>query len=79
MNNFNNIFLAIKKHCDKDGVLKAPDCFETIAKEVGVPVAKIDFFLNTLQELQLIKYSVSDHYIKLTSFGRKQERLFTDN
>lgn len=79
MNNFNHVFIAVKKHCDETGVAGGQDIFEKVASEAGVPILKIDFILNTLQNLQLIKYSIEEHYIKLTAFGKKQERLFTDN
>lgn len=78
MNNFNSIFIIIKKHCGSNGTIDGPDCFEKIAHEAGIPLNKLDFFLNTLQNLDLIKYSSQEHYIKLTYFGKKQQRLFTE-
>ena len=78
MNNFNNVFLTIRKYCGDKGMMEGKGIFERVAKETDIPVARLMFMLNTLQDLQLIKYSTEENYIKLTSFGKKQERLFTD-
>ncbi|MCD6012512.1 MAG: hypothetical protein K0Q79_2374 [Flavipsychrobacter sp.] len=79
MNNFNNVFLCIKKHCHEKGMMHGTDIFEKLSEDTKIPVSKIEFILTTLQNLELIKFSLEEHYIKLTPFGKKQERLFTDS
>ncbi len=78
MNNFNTVFLAVKKYCGDKGVTEDSSCFEAISKATKIPLNRLDFYLTTLQDLGLIKYSITDGYIKLTAFGKKQERLFTE-
>ena len=74
MNKFNEVFLAVKS-CLKNNE-KNDGCFDTVAKLADVPPEKLEFYLNTLQDLSLIKYSAKDKTIKLTTFGKMQERLF---
>jgi len=75
MNNFNKVFLAIKKHCEKQKLLAEINSLEAIAEEVNIPVSKLGLYLDYLQGLGLIKYSISENYIYLTSFGKTQEKL----
>jgi hypothetical protein len=79
MNRFNNVFLAIKKLCGSSGKMEHEDCFETLAKEAEIPLVRLEFYLDTLQDLGLIKYSFDDCVIRLTSFGKQQDRLFAAN
>jgi hypothetical protein len=74
MNNFNQIFLAVKKHCS-DGCSE-DGRFYNISETANVPIEKLDFYLSTLQDLGLIKYSWKNQTIHLTNFGKKQQRLF---
>ena len=76
MNNFNAVFETVKKHCDHSRVTGGSQ-FEAISQETGIPFERLDFYLSTLQDLGLIKYSFSEQVIELTSFGSKQEKLFS--
>jgi Mn-dependent DtxR family transcriptional regulator len=78
MNNFNNVFLIIKKYSGEKGMMEGKGIFERIARDANITPAKLVFVLKTLQDLGLIKYSTEGEYIKLTAFGKKQERLFMD-
>lgn len=78
MNNFNNIFLCIKRHCADKGIMHCDNILELLSKETKIPAAKVEFILTTLQSLELIKYLAEESTIRLTSFGKKQDRLFTD-
>jgi hypothetical protein len=78
MNNFNSVFLAVKKHCENDEFDERPNVFEAIALDANVSLFTLGFYLDTLQTLGLIKYSFENSTIRLTSFGRKQKRLFAD-
>ena len=75
MSNFNNVFTAIKGQCGKQISFAEISCFETIAKEADVPISKLPLYLNHLQDVGLIKYSIMDKFIHLTPFGRTQEKL----
>ncbi|MCD6013769.1 MAG: hypothetical protein K0Q79_3631 [Flavipsychrobacter sp.] len=75
MNRFNEVFLAIKKQCFKQRHIAEIDCFEKVAKEAKIPLDKLHTYLKHLQDIGVIKYSVNDKYIYLTTFGRKQETL----
>ena len=77
MNTFNDVFVAVKKYCDTDaGSKDVKDCFGFIAFNANVPPDNLDFYLNVLQDLGLIKYSRADKTIHLTGFGKMQKRLF---
>jgi len=74
MNNFNKVFLAVRKHIEKQKLLAEINSLDTIAKEVNIPLDKLPIYLDYLQDLGLIKYSLEEKYIHLTEFGKKQER-----
>jgi len=77
MSIFNTIFLAVREYCNRIPVpLPEMNCFEEIAARACVPVDNLEFYLDTLQNLGLIKYSWEKKTIRLTAFGKKQERLF---
>ena len=75
MNNFNTVFLVVKKHCREQKKFAATNCFEIIAEEANVPLDKLPIYLDHLQGIGLIKYSMSEKFIYLTSFGKKHEKL----
>ena len=75
MNNFNKVFLVVKAHCEKQKNLAEVRTFDTIARESGVPLSKLPMYLEHLQKMDLIKYSMEEQYIYLTAFGKKQEQL----
>jgi hypothetical protein len=75
MSNFDKVFVAIKSQCRKQKAFAEISCFEIIAKEAEVPINKLPLYLDHLQIMGLIEYSVVDKYVYLTSFGNKQEKL----
>jgi len=76
MNMFNEVFISIKDYCNKKEIKTGSDCFEEIAQGLDLSVHQLDFYLSTLQTLELIKYSWNNKTIQLTAFGKKQDRLF---
>jgi len=76
MKNFNAVFLVVKKYCGESGITGDVACFEAIARELDIPVTAVDFYLNALQDLGLVRYSLHEGYIKITPFGQRQEKLF---
>jgi predicted transcriptional regulator len=75
MNNFNKVFLVIKKHCQDQKRIAEIDCFEAIAREANVPMSRLPLYLHHLQEAGLIKYSIAQKYIHLTLFGKQHDTL----
>jgi len=75
MNNFNKVFSVIKKQCETQKSMAEINSFETVAKEAGIPLDKLPQYLTHLQDIGLIKFSLKEKYIHLTSFGRKQHPL----
>jgi predicted transcriptional regulator len=79
MNNFNKVFMVVRDQCQKQKKLAEVSCFEVIAKEASVPLNKLGIYLNHLQDMGLIKYSMADKYVYLTSFGKKHETLIKES
>jgi hypothetical protein len=75
MNNFNRVFLAVKSQCGTQKRFAEVSNFEAIAKEANVPVGGLETYFKHLQDLGLIKYSMKERYVHLTTFGNKQEKL----
>jgi hypothetical protein len=75
MSEFNRLFIVIKANCERQKSLAEISCFGKIANESGIPVEKLNFYLDKLQQLGLIRYSIPDQYIYLTAFGKKQKQL----
>ncbi len=76
MNNFNTVFLAIKECCADRRPDKTEDRIKKIADKTGIANDKLAYYFDTLEQLGLIKYSLEKKTIELTSFGRRQEKLF---
>lgn len=77
MNAFNVVFLAIKEHSDTSNDMANEICVSKIAATANIPADKLDFYLDILKGLGLIRYSKPENLVRLTAFGRKQERLFS--
>jgi len=78
MNKFNSLFLAIKRHSGDSDKMLLEGCFEQLSEETGIPLIRMEFYLDTLQNPGLIKYSIVTGTIRLTPFGRHLDRLFAD-
>ena len=78
MSNFNAVFLAVKKQCENQKNFAEVHSFEAIAKDAKVPLDKLEIYLNHLQDMELIKFSMEEKYIHLTAFGKKQKALIKD-
>jgi hypothetical protein len=79
VSNFNKVFLVVKKRCLSQKHIAEISCFEAIAKETDIPVYKLPVYLSHLQDLGILKYSLEEKYIRLTSFGAKQMTLVKDD
>ncbi len=79
MNNFNKVFLSIKDHDKKGDLNEDGECFKIVAKDAGIPIGELSFYLEILQELVLISYSRQNRSITLTDKGRKQQTIFADD
>jgi len=78
MNNFNRIFSTIKKHCgERDSAKEAP--LDQVEADVEIinGMNSIYQYLDVLQDLGLIVYSVHSNTISLTEKGKQTEKLFT--
>jgi len=75
MNNFNKVFLVIKKKCTAQQRFAEISCCPTIAKEAGVSNDRLPSYLAHLQDMGLIKYSIADNYIHLTAKGHKEDNV----
>ncbi len=77
MTNYNALFAAIKKFCGEPGQIEEKERFDSILKEAGIPKDRTHFYLDCLQELDLIEYSYKDKYIRLTQPGKEKNMLFS--
>lgn len=76
MNIFNIVLAAIRRKCQLTNVPYS-DCFDYIKNETEAQYHEnLDFYLDFLQDLGLIKYDVSEKIILLTERGRNTETLF---
>ena len=78
MNNFDLVFSAVKDNCGESGIVDSIDCLEKIARSTKIPIARLDFYLNTLEAVGLIKYSMENHFVKLTTYGKLKTKVFTE-
>jgi len=76
MNNFDSVFVAVKEQCGTNDAISDQLCFEKIAKAAKIPLSRIDFYLNTLESVGLIKYSMYDKYVRLTPYGKIKSHVF---
>jgi len=78
MNNFNTVFRAVKEQCKKTERIEGAKGFEDISAAANVPMQRLDFYLETLESVGLIKYSINNWIIQLTPYGMKKDRIFAD-
>lgn len=77
MNIFNILLTAIRRKCIHTNMPYA-DCFDYIKEHTELQYHEnLDFYLDFLQDLGLIKYSLEDRQITLTERGRATEVLFS--
>lgn len=76
MNNFNVVLNAIRRRCHAIGWSYC-DCFDCIKSDLNPQYHDdIDFYLDFLQDLGLIKYDTENKGISITVKGKFTERLF---
>jgi hypothetical protein len=78
MNNFNKVFLVVKRECEKQKHIAEITSIDLIAKETSIPVHKLSQYLDHLQQIGVIRYSIADKYIHLTTLGRKKDTVLTE-
>jgi len=57
-------------------MVDSADCLQKIAKVSKIPIGRIEFYLDTLESIGLIKYSMPNHYVKLTEYGKLKNKVF---
>jgi hypothetical protein len=78
MNNFNTVFRAVKEQCGKAEKIEGSKSFEAISTAANIPAQRLDFYLETLESVGLIKYSIEKWFIQLTPYGKVKDRIFAD-
>ena len=78
MNNFDTVFAAVKEQCGKNDGIEGLKNFEQICKTAKIPLNRLDFYLNTLESVGLLKYSMDNEYIKLTPYGKMKRKVFAE-
>lgn len=76
MNVFNILLSAIRQKCVHVNV-PYPECFEYVKMQIEEQYREnIDFYLDFLQDLDLIRYDVGEKIICITKRGQATEVLF---
>lgn len=76
MNIFNVVLAAIRRKCVLTNVPYA-DCLEYVKADIdAIYHENLDFYLDFLQDLGLIKYNIGERAISLTERGKYTETLF---
>jgi hypothetical protein len=73
---FNLVFLTIKKYCGNNGLPEGDKRIQLICDETKISIIRLGYYLRTLEDLGLIMFTEKEGFIKLTSFGKKVDRLF---
>ncbi len=76
MNNFDNGLGVLKKRCEGDKTITGEDAFREVAAEMEMPLEKLYFFLECLESLGLISYSLRNKTISITEKGSTTEKLY---
>jgi hypothetical protein len=72
MDSFDRVFFVVKKECEKQKKFAEVYPLDIIAKDCDIPLTKLGLYLGHLQDLGLLKYSIADKYVYLTSLGKKR-------
>jgi hypothetical protein len=76
MNNFNKVFTTVQRSCTEKGAIEGGNQFQKLAMEVGLPLDRLHFYLDCLNEVGVINYTSRKKAISLTEKGTKVERIF---
>jgi predicted transcriptional regulator len=76
VNNYNNIFAVIKKYCSS---ASDEPCLEKVIAHVQITKGMNTHYeyLDVMQELGFIEYSIEKKTITLTDKGKRAQKLFT--
>jgi predicted transcriptional regulator len=74
-NNFNEVFLAVKSQCEKQKQFAEVSNFDAIAKQADVPLHSLEMYFKHLHDIGLVRYSMEEKYVYLTTLGRRQAKL----
>ena len=77
MNNFDTILFAILKECGNKKMMSGAGQFQKIASCVGLTVLRLNFYVDCLGELGLLKYDPQDRVITLTAKGEAANHAFS--
>ncbi len=75
MSNFNKVFRAIKALSAKQRRMAELTSFDAIAKEAKVPLSSLEGYFKHLQDIGVIKYSMEERFVHLTSLGSTHDDL----
>ncbi len=73
MNNFNNVFVAIKNYCAENRSEHAST--QAIASRLHMRIERIEFYVNCLVEIGMLRYS-ENGLVALTDTGKKRAEVF---
>lgn len=76
MKKYSAVFLAIKKCCGSVGEIQDKNCFQAISTEADVPFNQIHLYLDTIQNIGILQYSIKEGFIKLTEYGKSKKVMF---
>ena len=76
MNNFNTIFSTVKEKCKTAGVISDNTQIKAIAEKAGVTEDQLYFYLDCLQEMQVIRFLPDDKSIAITDQGKRVVKVF---
>ncbi len=76
MNNFDTILFAIQKECGEKKMISGAGQFQKIASCVGLSVVRLNFYVDCLGEMGLLKYDPRDRLISLTAKGEAANHVF---
>jgi len=77
MNNFNKVLVAVRQYGSNPDIQTTSDCFSYIASSTNIPPDRLFLYLEALQTLGLIEYSLENKSVHLTPVGIKKDTLFT--
>ena len=76
MNYFNTVFSTLKTKCKAGDFVSDPSQLDDIATKTGITEDQLYFYLNCLDEMEVIHYTPATKTVVLTDIGKEVDSVF---
>ena len=76
MNYFNSVFSTVQQKCQMAGTISDGSQLKDVAEKAGLPMERLYFYLNCLDEMEVIHFIPASKTVTLTDIGKEVTEVF---